>query len=256
MNNNAYDSIAWNTENRRTVRITLTAKHIVPDLGNRRGVVSLFQELKKDRHPLNAEGHANPEDYPEEMNDAVQDMLDRDAGFTESEIYDAGMDAYEEDTDGQGDALMSLEEIWDKIQEIGQKLGIEEEDDDMYVFRTLGSMERKTAEDGHEVIEISYTEEDSMDDTGTVILYDPAKPGYAAIYHTGGVMSALICEKGVRHISAYQTPLMPFEVAVYTKKCDGGFTFDRGGSLELDYMVEIRGADMQRTIMTIDAVVL
>lgn len=245
-----------NTPDRRMVRLTLTAKHIVPDLGKQRGVVSLFQELKKDRHPLNADGHANPEDYPEEMNDVLQDMLDRDAGFTESEIYDAG---FAEEADGtEDDAPMSLEEIWDKIQQIGESLGIrpEEDDDDMYVFRTLGAMERKTAEDGHEVIEISYTEEDSMDDTSTVILYDPQKPGCVSIYHTGGVISALVCEKGVRHISAYQTPLMPFEVAVYTKKCSGGFTFSEGGSLELDYMVEIRGADMQRTMMTIDAVAL
>ena len=36
----------------------------------------------------------------------------------------------------------------------------------------------------------------------------------------------------------------------------GGFTFEEGGSLELDYMVEIRGADMQRTQMTIDAIAL
>lgn len=255
MNNNTFENIEWNMGSRRMVRITLTAKHTVTDPGNRRGVVSLFQELKKDRHPLNADGHADPEDYPEEMNDAVQDMLDRDAGFTEGEIYDNGADAYEDDL-SDDDAPMSLEEIWDKMQEIGQKLGVQDDDDDLYVFRTLGSMERKTAEDGHEVIEISYTEDDSMDDTTTVILYDPVKPNSVTIYHTGGVMSTLICEKGVRHISAYQTQLMPFEVAVYTKKCDGGFTFEEGGSLELDYMVEIRGADMQRTTMTIDAVAL
>ncbi|MBQ4353483.1 MAG: DUF1934 domain-containing protein [Clostridia bacterium] len=247
-----------NTPHRRTVRLTLTAKHTVPELGRYRGVISLFQELKKDRHPLNADGHANPEDYPEEMNDAVQDMLDRDAGFTESEIYDAGFEEAAEAGDAEGEA-MTLEQIWDKIQEIGQKLGMqpeEDDDDDLYVFRTLGSMERLADENGNEVIEISYAEEESMDNTGTVIRYDPSKPGCAAIYHTGGVMSTLICEKGKRHISAYQTPIMPFEVAVFTKKCEGGFTFENGGSLELDYMVEIRGADMQRTMMTIDVRVL
>ena len=168
-------------------------------------MVSLFQEIKQDRHPLNAQGHADPEDYPEEMNTAVQDMLDRDAGFTESEIYDAGMEEMEQ----EGDEVMSLEEIWDKIQEIGQQLGVqgqeEESDDDLYVFRTLGSMERFADEKGSEIIEISYTEEDSMDNTGTVIRYDVTKPGSVSIYHTGGVSSALVCEKGVRHISAYQS---------------------------------------------------
>ncbi len=238
------------SETRRMVRLTLTAKHTVPDLGNKRGVVSLFQELKQTRHPLNEDGHANPEDYPEEMNDAVQDMLDRDAGFSEGEIYDAGI----EESEGDEAESMSLEELFDKIKEIGESLGMGEEndEDDLYVFRTIGSMEKK--DDG--ILEISYAEEDSMDNTSTVIRYDPSKPGAVSICHNGGVDSALVCEEGVRHISVYKTPVAPFEVAVFTKKCCGAFTFEEGGSMELDYMVELRGADMQRTVMTIDAIAL
>lgn len=245
--NKPFDQIVWNTNDRRTVRITLTAKHTVPDQRNR-CVVSLFPGSKQEWRS-GSEDHANPEDYPEEMNDALQDMLDRDAGCTEGEIYDnaAGVGEDEETPDG-------LEELWERLQEISQQC--EDDEDDVYVFRTLGSMERKITDDGREVVEISYTEEESMDDTGTLIQYDPKKPGYVAIYHTGGVFSTLICEKGVRHISTYRTPIMNFEIAVYTKKCEGGFTFDEGGSLELDYMVEVRGADMQRTVMTIDAIVL
>lgn len=247
---NFFDS---QTENRRTVRITLTAKHTMPDLGK----FSLFNNgIPVNRHPLNAEGHADPEDYPEEMNDALQDMLDRDAGFSEGEIYDAGASEAEQGSeDGES---MSLDEFFDKLAEIGEALGVEsspEEDDDLLVFRTLGTMER-ILEDGHEIIEIAYTEADSMDNTSTVIRYDPRKPGSVSVMHSGSVMSALVCEQGVRHITAYDTPIMPFQVAVYTKKCVGGFTFEEGGSLELDYMVEIRGADMQRTQMTIDAIAL
>lgn len=241
-----------NTENRRTVRIVLTAKHTMPAVGK----VSLFTSpLAKKAHPLNADGHANPEDYPEEMNTALQDMLDRDAGLTESEIYDAANDEeyYEED-----EAPTSIDELFEKLAEIGESLGMnkpEEDDDDLFVFRTLGSME-KIIENGEELIEISYSEGETMDDTSTVIRYNPKKPGSVSILHSGSVMSALVCEQGVRHITAYETPIMPFEVALYTKKCEGGFTFEEGGSLDLDYMVEIRGADMQRTQMTIDAIVL
>ena len=240
-----------NSENRRTVRITLTAKHTMPNLGG----FSLFNKsIKVDRHPLNASGHADPEDYPDEMNDVVQDMLDRDAGFSEGEIYDASAESDFLDPDEEN---VSIEDIFEKLKELGDKLGAQadEDDDDVLVFRTLGSMERKV-ENGIEIIEISYAEEDSMDNTNTVIRCDPTKPNSVSVMHSGSVMSALICEQGARHISAYQTPIMPFEVAVYTKKCEGGFTFDCGGSLELDYMVEIRGANMQRTQMTIDAVVL
>ena len=242
------------TENRRTVRITLTAKHTMPTCGN----ISLFRSgvMPKNHHPLNAEGHADPEDYPEEMNTVLQDMLDRDAGFTEGEIYDAAAESEYGDED---DVPADLDALFDKLQEIGEHLGIEpaadEDDDNLFVFRTLGTMER-IIENGEEIIEISYTEDDSMDATSTVIRYNKNKPTSVSIIHSGSVMSALICEQGVRHTSAYETPVMPFQVAVYTKKCAGGFTFDEGGSLELDYMVEIRGADMQRTQMTIDALAL
>ena len=247
---NTFESLP---ENRRTVRITLTAKHTIPNVGN----ASLFRGgvMPKSSHPLNADGHADPEDYPEEMNTALQDMLDRDAGFTEGEIYDAASDSEYGDED---DAPKSLDELFEKLQEIGEGLGIEPDsgdDDDLMVFRTLGIMER-IIEDGNEILEISYSEGETMDNTSTVIRYDPKKPSSVSIMHSGSVMSALVCEQGIRHISAYDTPIMPFEVAVYTKKCAGGFTFGEGGSLELDYMVEIRGADMQRTQMTIDAIAL
>lgn len=239
---------------RRTIRLTLTSKHILPDFGKNPSMYSLFAEPMRDQHPLNSDGHADPEDYPEEMNDAVQDMLDRDAGFSEGEIYDAGeFEADDPTEDVMSTAEQIYEEIWRKMQEINQE---SDDEDDVYVFRTLGEMKRQIKSDGREVIEIFYTEDEAMDDTDSVIVYDPLRPNAVSICRTGAVMSTLICEKGVRHISAYQTPFMPFEIAVYTKKCDGRFTFEHGGSIELDYIVEVRGADMQRTLMTIDVVVI
>lgn len=238
------------TNEKKTVRLTLTSKHIVPEFGMQQSMYSLFEQ----NMPTDDEGHANPEDYPEEMNNALQDMLDRDAGFTESEIYDAGEAEAEEmfDEDDELDPERVLEEIWQKMQEMDDSA---DDDEDVYVFRTLAELSRRV-EQGREIIEIRYAEADSMDETESVIVYDPAKPHAVTICRTGSVMSILVCEEGVRHISAYKTPIMPFEVAVYAKKCEGGFTFEHGGSLELDYIVEIRGADMQRTIMTVDAMVL
>lgn len=238
---------------KKTVRLTLTSKHIVPNLGVPQEMYSLFGQSSAADDDV----HARPEDYPEEMNNALQDMLDRDAGFTESEIYDAGEAEAEGLLDGEdsGDDLepeQIFEEIWKKMQELDAD---EDDDDDVYVFRTLAELSRRE-EGGREIVEIRYAEDDSMDETESVIIYDPARPNAVTISRTGSVMNVLICEEGVRHISAYQTPIMPFEVAVYAKKCEGLLTYEHGGSLELDYIVEVRGADMQRTIMTIDAVVI
>lgn len=238
---------------KKTVRLTLTSKHIVPNLGVNQAMYSLFEQ----NTAADDNAHARPEDYPEEMNNAVQDMLDRDAGFTEGEIYDAGEaeaeglfdcdDCIDEDFDPE----QIFEEIWKKMQE----MSAEEDDDDVYVFRTLAELSRRE-ENGREIVEIRYTEGESMDETESVIVYDTTKPHAVTICRTGSVMSVLICEEGVRHISAYKTPIMPFEVAVYAKKCDGKLDYEYGGSIELDYIVEVRGADMQRTIMTVDAVVI
>lgn len=243
--------------NTKKVRLTLTSKHILPNLGLHSAMYSMFNQRRADAN--GNDGHADPEEYPEEMNNALQDMLDRDAGFSESEIYDAGEDdlggdIFDDEDSDEIDPAEICEEIWRRMQEL-QSLDQSQEDDDVYVFRTIGELRRRY-EDGREIIEIAYTEEESMDDTDSVIVYDRARPNAVSICRTGSVVNMLVCEKGVRHISAYKTPIMPFEIAVYTKKCEGGFTFERGGSLELDYMVEVRGADMQRTVMTIDAIVL
>lgn len=132
-----------------------------------------------------------------------------------------------------------------------QLLFPDEADSDALIFETRGTIE-KCFRDGRPVIEVKYTEDESMDGTETVIRFDPARPRSALISHTGGVISTLILEEGVRNITVYETQIMPFEIAVYTKKCRGGFTAG-GGTLSLDYLLELRGADLQRTVMTIEA---
>lgn len=232
---------------KRMVKLTLTSKHILPD-NRTNAITQSFFSNKRDM--FKEEKHANPEDYPEEMYATVQDMLDRDAGLSETEIYNAGEDESDESENMSDEERQMFEEIWQKLQEIQP-----EDEDDVYVYRTIGELRRRT-EGGREIIEISYIEGESMDETESVIVYDPARPNSVSIYRTGSVLNSIVCEEGVRHISVYQTPIMAFEMAVYTKKCRGSFDFECGGSMELDYAVEMRGADKQRTIMTVDAVVL
>ncbi len=221
-----------NTEIRR-VRLTISSSHAVAEPEKMGKFASLFGDYEDD---YDDEG-IDPEDYPDEMNDALCEIMAQNGEL-------------DEDDDGDED-FFSLEELIKKCEEFADMIKMEEDDDNTYEFCTVATMARR---DGK--LEIEYREDDSMDDTTTVIVYDPAMPESVSIMHSGSVMSSLVCERGRRHISVYNTPIMPLEVAVYTKTCKGGFTFENGGELELDYIVELRGMDVQRTVMKIKAAVM
>lgn len=235
---------------RQTVKIKLSSRHIVHDMDRFARYGNFMTMFDPEPAPKRTDV-IDPEDYPEEMNDALYEILDRENGVigypTEEELN-------EYCAEGEDEAdLPPMQNFADKLEMFLKLLEDDEgTEDDAYVFETLGVIEKVILEDGRQVLEVSYTEDESMDDTNTVIRFDPAKEKSVSIYHTGGVVSALVCEEGVRHITVYQTPIAPFEIALYTKKCRGGFTFAMGGEMELDYIVELRGADLQRTIMKIE----
>lgn len=248
-------SEAYNTSgpivmDRRTVKIKLSSRHIVHDM-ERFAAYGNFMTMFDPGPAARSADMIEPEDYPEEMNDALCDILDREntvIGYpSEEELMEYCAEENEEEAESP-----LMQSFAEKL-ELFLKLLEDDEgaEDDSFVFETLGTMEKVITEEGRSVIEVSYTEDESMDGTNTVIRYDPARDNSVSIYHTGGVVSALVCEEGVRHITVYQTPIAPFEIALYTKKCRGGFSFSMGGEMELDYIVELRGADLQRTIMRI-----
>ena len=244
----------------RECRIRITSRHYVhdPERFARYGITpSLFpSDAAEDG------GTVDPEDFPDEMSDALDEILHLEHikhGAPEDLIDPyAPAEEYDDDEDGDSDygdedePLSQIDELNRKIEEFIRLLSPESEDenDDALVFETRGVI-GKCVRDGREVIEVSYTEDDSMDGTETVVRFDPRKSRAVTITHTGGVISTLVCEEGVRHITVYKTPVMPFEIAVYTKKCRG-FMSPYGGRIELDYMLELRGADLQRTVMTIE----
>ena len=109
-------------------------------------------------------------------------------------------------------------------------------------INTLGIMN-----DDGERVEISYeeTQATGMDGSSTAISYLSGEPGVVSMIREGAVSTALVFEAGKRHHCVYQTPFMPFEVCVYTKKVENRLVNE--GYLELDYMIEIRGARAERT---------
>ena len=95
--------------------------------------------------------------------------------------------------------------------------------------------------------EISYDESDvtGMEGSVTSVSFDMSDSGVVTMSRTGSVSTALVFEAGKRHHCVYNTPYMPFEVCVKTLSVNNRIGED--GSLELDYVVEIRGAKAERT---------
>ncbi len=235
----------------RLVRLTLSARHDAP-MPNL-SAVSLFDGLREGLiHTAglsrrDTDGPVEPEDYPDEMADAVNEL------YTNSGTVPPG-DYLDPEADGEDDPVLELE---DRIAALLELFGIEQDEDDSegsYVFQTSALLTHRPQPDGTEWIEVSYQEADTMEHTKTTVRYSPACPDMVTVYRTGDVITMLVCEKGRRHISAYETPLGPFEVAVYAREVSGSLSFPEGGALTLDYVVEIRGMEVQRTRMNIQVI--
>ena len=103
-----------------------------------------------------------------------------------------------------------------------------------------------------DIFSLSYeeTELTGMEGSDTQISFHRNQPGLISMLRNGTVNTALIFEEGRRHICSYQTPLMPFEVCVYTRAVDNRLLSD--GILLLDYVVEIRGAEAEHCYLELN----
>lgn len=85
-----------------------------------------------------------------------------------------------------------------------------------------------------------------------VIAIDTDRRG-VTISRSGGILSTIILEEGKRHISIYKTPFMNFEAAAYARSIKLDFDFSSpSANISLDYLIELRGTELQRTIMKIE----
>ena len=160
----------------------------------------------------------------------------------------ADLSLFEEEEEGIDMLDRLLEEeseelLEEELLEEGTQPKMPTEESDTYTFCTTAGMKTECG-----VVTITYEE-----NTGCTseIIFDTGKPEMVTIHRTGGIMNTLVLEKGKRHISVYNTPVMPFETAVLAKKVDVNMTYEDGGDIALDYLVELRGLDLQRTEMKI-----
>jgi uncharacterized beta-barrel protein YwiB (DUF1934 family) len=111
-------------------------------------------------------------------------------------------------------------------------------------------MEGKLLVAGHRV-ELVYAESEltGMQGSVTAIGFEPLNPGLVSMVRTGPVRTAMTFEEGKRHICLYNTPFSEFEVCVRTLKVNNRLLEEN--KLELDYLIEIHGAQAEHCKMTV-----
>ena len=113
-------------------------------------------------------------------------------------------------------------------------------------IKTVGAFR---VEGNRAIVSYSETEVTGMEGSLTEISFDMRDTGIITMTRTGAVSTALVFEKGKRHHCVYQTPYMPFEVCVRTLNVKN--SIDTNGCLELEYVVEIRGAKAEKNKFSI-----
>ncbi len=123
----------------------------------------------------------------------------------------------------------------------------DERADGSYVLTTEG-----TLRDGDRLF-VSYKEAELSEDGEciTEISFSHGEPGCVTVTRSGSISSAFVIEGGKRQYSVYKTPYGPLEMCIYARRVDNRLT-KNGGTLILDYAVELKGMTAQRTKMRVD----
>ena len=100
-------------------------------------------------------------------------------------------------------------------------------------------------------VELVYAESEltGMQGSLTAIGFEPSSPNLVSMIRTGPVRTAMTFEEGKRHICLYNTPFSEFEVCVRTLKVNNRLLEEH--KLELDYLIEIHGAQAEHCKMTV-----
>lgn len=109
-----------------------------------------------------------------------------------------------------------------------------------------------TAENGEIAFSWEESEATGMEGTQTTVSFREDEPGSVAVARTGAVESVFVLEEGRRHVTAYETPVMPFEISVFTRRARNTVSPVTGkGEMFFDYIVEVRGMDASRTVLSL-----
>ena len=100
-------------------------------------------------------------------------------------------------------------------------------------------------------VELVYDEGElsGMEGSVTSIGFDRASPTLVSMLRSGPVSTAMVFEEGKRHFCVYDTPFSSFQICVRATKVHNRILTD--GILELEYLIEIQGAQAERCHMTV-----
>ena len=143
------------------------------------------------------------------------------------------------------------------MEKLFDGLDYEEEDEDTREQTAEGEEDvlELTAEgylsDNDGRIEITYDESEltGMEGATTKLSFDKSAPELITMLRGGSVTTAMVFEAGIRHICVYETPIMPFELCIHTLKIKNELL--TRGMIYLDYIVEFKGAQAERTKFTL-----
>ena len=126
-----------------------------------------------------------------------------------------------------------------------------EEEDVLLEIRTQGELTRDA--DGRISLSYDETELTGMEGSTTTVTFAENAPETVTMLRYGSVTTTLVFEQEQRHICVYETPIMPFEICIYARRVENHLTMD-GGSMLLDYLIEIHGAKAERTLFELNVV--
>ncbi len=241
-------------EGEKKVKLVIASSHSIPKVGK----LSLFQNAFPENENEEESVSEPPFRTMAEMQSEKQAQMMFDTDPKEERLVSEDMASDEADEGeerevtfeipmGEGeDAEAQLYRMLESL--LDEKKAQQEEEPDRYVFRCDGVMSIRNG-----TIVIRYEEDDAngMGGTRSEIVLSEKKKNMVSIVRTGAVANTLVCEKGRRHISAYKTPVMPFQICVFAKECEQNVTFESGGTIFMNYYVELRGTEMQHTKMRI-----
>lgn len=98
-----------------------------------------------------------------------------------------------------------------------------------------------------DMFSLSYEESEltGMEGSSSQLSFMRSQSELVTMLRSGSVSTALVFEPNKRHFCTYKTPFMPFEVCVHTLRIDNKL-LSEAATLDLDYIVEIRGAQAER----------
>lgn len=87
-------------------------------------------------------------------------------------------------------------------------------------------------------LRLSYQESELTGLDGTTTLFQ-VEPEKITLLRIGTINSEMVFEQGKRHMSLYSTPYGSMEVGVTARKMRSTLEYTSGGSIEIDYDIEI-----------------